>query len=240
MKGKDLSKILKLGIIVMVCSICGCCTGLHSIKEKRVYTEDKELYVEITPLTIHMPLGYFALVKIEGEKGVAAIRFLEKYRHRFGDILYRSEYGKEYDGYRFDFSYIKYECYYRDDDGVDFITGKVYYKKDKATLRTIAIIGRLIIGFFDDDRIKCKNIIVETFGANVFRLRSQLGYENKNVVVAPTKWNTLQDIRIDDPRIKWYKYTEEKFQPCPEYEEYKEEPEGLSYYVYKVPVDKLW
>ena len=236
----DIINIISIFLLYIVsANALGCCMGCKSVKYKHTYYDDNYKYVKIANVYIEMPLGYFALVKIDGEPGIAAIRLLEEYSHQFGDVTYHHDvYGDEY---RFDFAYIKYECYYIvDANAKDFLSKNAYYKKKKINFRSMLVIGRCIMPLALGGNIECKNIILGTTADRRIGFNGSGLKIDKRILVAPTKWKDIKDVRLDDPHIKWYRYVEDDSQNCPEYEKYKKKHPRYNYYIYEVPVEELW
>ncbi len=235
----DIINIISIFLLYIVsANALGCCMGCKSVKYKHTYYDDNYKYVKIANVYIEMPLGYFALVKIDGVPGIAAIRLLEEYRHQFGDVTYHHDvYGDEY---RFNFHYIIYECYYTDDaNEKDFLNKQACYNKKKLNFREMWLIGRCFIPLSLGGYIKCKNIVLHPGGRRIGFIGIDTRLD-KRILVAPTKWKDIKDVRLDDPHIKWYRYVEDKLQNCPEYEKYKKKHPWYDHYFYEVPVEELW
>lgn len=117
--------------------------------------------------------------------------------------------------------YAMYELYYQGDKTGDFSKKNVLFKKGKLSHTKPRGIGRLAFSFGNDE-IKCGSIKLQWSGegsVHFYRVGQRMG--DYGIELAPTKWTDISQVNVFDPRLKWYRYDENRKRV-------------------NIPIDKLW
>jgi hypothetical protein len=199
-------------IIIILFTVCtGACGSTMGIK-KLPLTEKPSVGLSSTGIV--MPLGHWALVKRDNR--ICAVRFLE-----YG-------WDKEKPNAK---GYAIYEYYYDGEGKGEFLSNKAKHDTGKATTNFFCIFGRLCFDTGNLD-LACGKIHIKWHGANSLTFRDGSKEENSNetikagVQIAPTKWTDIKEVNVNDTRLKWYKYLDEKLKTVKNY--------------LWVPIEELW
>ena len=199
MKNKKVSIIYYL---VSVGLILGCLEVKDEdlIKENALTTKNK--IVGIGNAGIEIPLGYYGLFR-KGNK-VCAVRFLESGKN------------KQQEGFVWDrmyYNYSIYEWYYTEDN--NFKEKNVKHGIGKSTSYQIPFLGTPGVSF-DNFDIKCDKLYMKRdhwlvlyfiTGKTYKMTREEIEkeIENEGFEIAPTKWKNIEEVDLNDKRLKWYK-----------------------------------
>jgi hypothetical protein len=168
----------------------------------------------IGPSAISMPLGRIILIRHGSD--CCALQFTDAFTFGYG--LYK---GEPLD------AYAHYVAYYQGDGTGDFSKQNVKYLDVELLEPTDHGFWASLFGPKKNNIIVCghsglawglTSVHFFTYPEELFNPQSIIKY---GVELAPTPWTRIQDVNIQDPRIKWYKYDEGR-------------PE------IKVQIDKIW
>lgn len=161
--------------------------------------------VLITADCIMMPLGRIVLVRKDSQ--FCAVKFTEAWAGKTREDQYAN-----------------YESYYQGDGTGDFASGNVQYRKEQLVDRRMVGIGRLFsfpAGPRNKD-IKCGPIRLDWTGEGSIYFYAWGRKEGDyGIQLAPTKWTDISQVKVFEPRLKWYRYDEKRKRAY-------------------VPIDKLW
>jgi hypothetical protein len=117
--------------------------------------------------------------------------------------------------------YAEYESFYQGDHTGTFSNRNVKFIKEKLSAPKPRGIGRLAFSFGNKD-IRCGPVrLWWGGGGSVHFFSSNQDQGDYGIELAPTIWTDISQVNVFDPRIKWYRYDEER--------------QRLS-----IPIDKLW
>jgi hypothetical protein len=147
--------------------------------------------VGIAPNAIRVPIGIFLLARKNQEH--CAVKFT-----------------KFWTGKTQEDEFVTYESYYQGDRTGNFSNKNVKIKREKLSSPKPRGIGRLAFSFGDRD-IKCGSIKLEWSGKGwVYFFNSNQKQGDYGIELAPTIWMDISEVDVFDPRIKWYRYDEER------------------------------
>jgi hypothetical protein len=160
--------------------------------------------VEIKSVGVRVPLGRILLIRRGSEYG--AVKFTDAWTEKSGE----DKYGR-------------YESYYQGDKTGDFSKKNVQYREGKLIdPQGIAVGGGHYFSLRGIYNIKCGPIKLgwgyKTFIA--FYRRSQKD-KDYGIELAPTKWTDISEVNVFDPRLRWYRYDEDR-------------------QTIRIPIDQLW
>lgn len=158
--------------------------------------------VYIAPNGIGVPLGRILLVRNISE-------------------YYAVKFTKAWTGENTQDRYAAYEVHYMGDGAGNysneiskFIKGEASFLRPRGIFRIQFQLGNPII--------RCGSLkLLWAYKTTVHFYISGKNEYNKNIELAPTPWATISEIKVFDPRIKWYKYDEKRIDV-------------------NIPIDKLW
>jgi hypothetical protein len=146
--------------------------------------------VHIGKTAIVMPLKNILLVRKDSD--YCAIRFTEFWTGKTEEDVYA-----------------KYESYQGDKTG-DFSKKNVTFRKDKLAFPKPRGIGRLAFSF-GNRNIHCGSLKLQwAGGGSVFFYAEGQEPRDYGIELAPTIWTDISEVDVFDPRIKWYRYDEER------------------------------
>jgi hypothetical protein len=158
--------------------------------------------IHIGKTAIEMPSGTILLVR----KGLdyCAVKFFE-----FSSDKTNEEF------------YARYESYYQGDQSGDFNKKNVQLEtKDLSASKRYGV-GRFSFRFGNSD-IRCGHFRLFWFGkGSVFFFSSSQEAGDYGIEIAPTKWSDISEVNVFDPRLKWYRYDENRQRV-------------------NIPIDRLW
>jgi len=157
--------------------------------------------VHIGPNSVAVPLGKILLVRKGADYCV--IKFTKFWTENKSEIstLFVASGSDEY---------AMYESYYQGDKTGDFSKKNVQFKKAKLSSPKPRGIGRLAFSFGDRE-IKCGNIKLEWFSSSSLFFYGEGQKEGDyGIELAPTKWTDISEVNVFDPRIKWYRYDDNR------------------------------
>lgn len=158
--------------------------------------------VGIAPNGIGVPEGFILLVRKNSK--YCAIKFTKFWTGKTKDDEYAS-----------------YEAYYQNDTTGNFKNKNVHFKKGELSRPRLRGIGRLSFSFGKID-VRCGPIELFWSGKGwVYFFSSNQKQGDYGIELAPTKWTDIQQVNVFDPRLKWYRYDENRKDMI-------------------VPVDRLW
>jgi hypothetical protein len=147
--------------------------------------------VHIGPNVIAIPLGKILLVRKDGD--YCAVKFTEFWTGKTKEDVYA-----------------RYESYYQDDKTGDFSNKNAQFKKDRLSFPKPRGIGRLAFSF-GKKNIRCGPIKLFWSGKGTVYFHSDgQAQSDYGIELSPTIWSDISEVNIFDPRIKWYKYDEER------------------------------
>ncbi|NJD69713.1 MAG: hypothetical protein C3F12_11105 [Candidatus Methylomirabilota bacterium] len=153
--------------------------------------------VLIAPNSIGMPLGTILLIRESGNYG--AVKFTKCWTGK-----------TDYD------QHAEYESYYQGDKTGDFGKSNVKHRKEEVYYKkpSFSIFGHPIsIG--DKRDIRCGPIELWWSGLKCvttvyFNRHDQKQGDYYGIELAPTPWTDISQVNVFDPRIRWYKYDENR------------------------------
>jgi hypothetical protein len=147
--------------------------------------------VGIAPNAIRVPMGIVLLARYKQE--YCAIKFT-----------------KFWTGKTPDDEYATYESYYQGNKTGNFADKNVKFKTGKLSRPRLRGIGRLSFSFSHTD-IQCGPIKFFWSGRGwVYFFNSSQNQGDYAIELAPTKWSDIPQIDVFDPRLKWYRYDENR------------------------------
>lgn len=168
--------------------------------------------VHIGKTAIVMPLGKILLVR--RDSAYCAIKFIKFWSEN------TSEAGTVFVASGSD-EYAIYDSYYQGDNTGDFSKKDVQFKKEKLSFPKPRGIGRLAFSFGNKE-IKCGNIGLLWSGKGSVHFYGEGQKQGDyGIELAPTEWTDISQVNVFDPRLKWYRYDENRKRV-------------------NIPVDQLW
>ena len=147
--------------------------------------------VHIGKTAIVMPLKNILLVRKDSD--YCAIRFTEFWTGKTEEDVYA-----------------RYESYHQGDKTGDFSKKNVTLRKDKLAFPKPRGIGRLAFSF-GNRNIHCGSLKLQwAGGGSVFFYAEGQEPRDYGIELAPTIWTDISEVDVFDPRIKWYRYDEER------------------------------
>lgn len=172
--------------------------------------KDNEVHVGKT--VIVMPLGKILLVRKDA--AYCVIKFTKIWSENTSEVgtLFVASGSDEY---------ATYESYFQGDKTGDFSKKNVQFKKEKLSFPKPRGIGRLAFSFGNKE-IKCGGIKLFWGGKGSVSFYGEGQKQGDyGIELAPTKWTDISEVNVFDPRLKWYRYDENRKRV-------------------NIPVDKLW
>lgn len=147
--------------------------------------------VHIGKTAVVIPLGKILLVRRDSD--YCAIKFTEFWTGKTEQDVYAI-----------------YESYYQRDKTGDFSKKTVEFRKDKLAFPKPRGIGRLAFSF-GNRTICCGSLKLKWAGrGSVFFSAEGEKQGDSGIELAPTIWTDISEVEVFDPRIKWYRYDEER------------------------------
>jgi hypothetical protein len=167
--------------------------------------------VHIGNTIIVMPIGKIFLVRKDSE--YCAVKFTKVWSENTSEIstLFVAAGSDEY---------ALYESYYQGDKSGDFSKKNVQFNKAKLSYLKPRGIGRLAFTFGNQE-IKCGAIKLSAISNSISFYGSGQEAGDYGIELAPTKWTDISQVNVFEPRLRWYRYDENR--------------KGVN-----IPVDKLW
>lgn|SRR3989338_3527747 len=117
--------------------------------------------------------------------------------------------------------YATYESYYQGDKTGDFSNRNVQFRKEKLSSPKPRGIGRFAFSFGNRD-VLCGSVTLEWTGKGwLYFYGSNQKEGDYGIELAPTKWTDISQVNILDPRLRWYRYDQERKRV-------------------NIPIDQLW
>jgi len=158
--------------------------------------------VHIGPNGVVMPLWRILLVRRDSE--FCAVKFTKFWTEKMEEDKYAT-----------------YESHYQADKTGNFLNKNVKFKKNKLSFPKPRGIGRLAFSFGNKD-IQCGSIkLWWGGGGSVHFFSTSQAQGDHGIELAPTKWTDISEVNVFDPRLKWYRYDENRKRV-------------------NIPVDQLW
>ena len=162
---------------------------------------NKRDYAAITWDDAGAPLGRFLLIR--KDKRVCAVRFTKAQRGHDAKPATTFNSGEE------SFS-AEYDWYFQEDGSGDFTQPGVLSGHEQLAMKPLKGIGRLAF--------QTGQIYVEcgAFDKLFWRYPTWVTFYGKSsrgdygIELAPTKWTEIQEVNVHDPRLKWYRYDENR------------------------------
>lgn len=147
--------------------------------------------VHIGKSAIVMPLGKILLVRRDSD--YCAIKFMKFWAGKTEKDLYA-----------------RYESYCQDDKTGDFSKLNVRVRKAELSFPKPRGIGRLAFSFGNKE-IDCGPVRLFWSGQGAVHFYSE-GQKQADygIELAPTKWTDILQVNVVDPRLKWYRYDENR------------------------------
>jgi hypothetical protein len=147
--------------------------------------------VGIAPNAIRVPVGAFVLARKNQE--YCAVRFT-----------------KFWTGKTQEDEYATYESFYQGDGTGKFSSQNVKTKKGELSSPKPRGIGRLAFSFGHRD-IQCGSVKLEWSGKGwVYFSNTGQKEGDYGIELAPTKWTDISQVNVFDPRLRWYRYDENR------------------------------
>lgn len=164
-----------------------------------VLPKDNEVY--IAEVGIVMPVGRILLVRRNSDYCVIKFtKFWLENTSEVGSLFVSSGSDK----------YAMYESHYQGDKTGVFSKKNVQVKKEKLSAPKPRGIGRLAFSFSDRE-VKCGAIKLEWFGKGGVHFYGEGQKQGDyGIELAPTKWTDISEVNVFDPRLKWYRYDENR------------------------------
>ena len=160
---------------------------------------DAKTRAMITWDDVGAPLGRFLLIR--KEKDICAVRFTEAHRghdEKPQTILSSGE----------ESLYAKYDWYYQGDGSGNFTSTNVKSGHDDLVRRPLIGIGRLAFQT-GDIYVKCGTFKLRwMFPDRVAFYSTGVIPADYGIELAPSKWTDINEVRVQDSRLKWYRYDE--------------------------------
>ncbi len=158
--------------------------------------------VVIGPNAVRVPLGRISLVR--KNKEYCAVKFTGFWTGKTEEDWYAT-----------------YESYYQGDKTGDFSNRNVQFRKEKLSSPQPRGIGRFAFSFGNRD-VLCGSVKLEWTGKGwLYFYGSNQKEGDYGVELAPTKWTDISQVNIRDPRLRWYRYDQERKRV-------------------NIPIDQLW
>ena len=149
--------------------------------------------VHIAPHYVAMPLGRIVLIRRGSE--YCAVKFTEAWKGKTESARFAN-----------------YESYYQEDGTGDFQSKNVQFTKDTLVDR-ISVLGRLYPVPFGHRNLNIKCGPIKLFWSDkgtVYFFGSKQKEGNHGIELAPTKWTDISQVIVFDPRLRWYRYDENR------------------------------
>lgn len=149
------------------------------------------------------PLGRFLLVRKDKDKAVCAVRFTKAQHGHDEKPATTFNSGDE------SFS-AEYDWYFQGDGSGDFSQPNVMSGHGRLARNPLKGIGRLAFQT-GQGRVTCG-----TFGRLLWLPAGRIGFfegsrrGDYGIELAPTKWVEIKEVNVLDPRLKWYRYDENR------------------------------
>jgi hypothetical protein len=193
-------------LVIILCYLIVCMqTGVQEVMANFPFyfgksgpPEPNEVHIGNT--IIVMPLEKILLVRKGSE--YCAIKFTKLWSENTSEIgtLFVASGSDEY---------AMYELYYQGDKTGDFTKKNVKFKKEKLSYLKPRGIGRLAFTFGNQE-IKCGTIELSAISNSVSFYGEGQKEGDYGIELAPTKWTDISEVNVFDPRIKWYRYDENR------------------------------
>lgn len=147
--------------------------------------------VGIAPNAIRIPQGFILLVRRNSE--YCAVKFT-----------------KFWTGKTQEDEYATYESYYQSDKTGNFESKNVQFKKGDLSRPRLRGIGRFAFSF-GKLNIHCGPVELFWSGKGwVYFFNSNQTQGDYGIELAPTKWADIKQVDVFDPRLRWYRYDENR------------------------------
>src|SRR3972149_7669705 len=149
--------------------------------------------VIIAPNAIIMPLGKILLIRKDSDYGT--IKFIKMWTGKTKDDRYAT-----------------YEAYYQDDKTGDFTNKNVKFSKDElhSPKPSFSLFGHPF-AFGTKEEIKCGTIRLWWSGrGTVYFFKRDQREGDYGIELAPTPWTDISQVNGFYPRLKWYRYDEQR------------------------------
>ena len=149
------------------------------------------------------PLGRFLLVRKDKDKAVCAVRFTKAQRGHDEKPATIFNSGDE------SFS-AEYDWYFQGDGSGDFTQPNVMSGHGRLAQGALKGIGRMA---FQTGQVR---VTCGTFDRLFWLPAGRIGFfegahrGNYGIELAPTKWAEIKEVNVLDPRLKWYRYDENR------------------------------
>lgn len=155
----------------------------------------------VTYMNASAPIGRFLLIR--NGKDACAVRFTEF--HRGGDAKTPTVFhsGDET-------LYAEYDWYYQGDGSGDFSKPNIKSGHEKLKRGPMVGIGRFSFQI-GTTAVACGPFSLSwMYPNNVGFTLSDTKEDDAGNELAPTKWNDIREVNIHDPRLRWYRYDEDR------------------------------
>jgi hypothetical protein len=153
----------------------------------------------ISPHSVSAPVGRFLLVR--NGHDACALRFTDI--HRGGDARPRTWWQEGGES-----EYAEYDWYYQGDGSGDFTKANVKSGHGKLYEKSAVGIGRLRFSR-GINVIQCGPLRLRWSYPSHLYMTSDKG-DDLGVELAASKWRDLSDVNVRDPRLRWYRYDEQR------------------------------
>jgi hypothetical protein len=199
-------KITKNAVILSLVALLSLGGVVLVVAEEPILPNAKDVY--LAPNAIGIPLGRILMVRKDNE--YCAVKFTQC-------LTGKTDHDQ----------HAEYESYYQGDKTGSFYNRNVKYVKEEVyyTKQSLSIFGHPIrIGAKKD--ICCGPIELWWSGlkcvtAVYFNRHDQKQGDFYGIELAPTLWTDIKEVNLNDPRIKWYRYDENRKRV-------------------NIPIDQLW
>lgn len=158
----------------------------------------------VTYASVGVPLGYLLLIRKEND--MCAIRFTEYHRGRDARPPTVTNTGEET-------LYAEYDWYYKSSKNAKFIDDDQNSGHAKLERKQLTGIGRF--SFQSGNTIvRCGPFKLQWYYPNGVGFHSKPTPSEEGIEIAPTRWRNIEDIKLTDAKLKWYRYDKEEKRPA--------------------------
>ncbi len=176
---------------------------------------------------IEIPLGRMLLIRKDAHYCVLKFQnnwteIDEEQKRKFEPYVARGIIDAESAKDAYERKYSAYVVYYREDGSTDFSKNNVVKREHVASWLPLKGPFRPFIYQPGDAYVICGSFkLVWIYKAGVSFIPTGKGLGDYGIELAPTPWTDIKEVNVFDPRIKWYRYNENRKRV-------------------NIPIDKLW
>jgi hypothetical protein len=221
-----MNKKLVVFMVLIMASISlrgECFAGMHGALKNKVKSDE----VVIDSGGIEIPLGYILLIRKDDH--CCALKFKrnwtevdEERKGKFESYVARGIMDAESAKDAYEKRYSAYVVYYQGDGSADFSRNNVVKQEHVSSWLPLKGPFRPFIYQPGDAHVICGSFkLVWVYKTGVSFIPTGKGLGDYGIALAPTPWTDISEVNVRDPRIKWYRYDEQRKR-------------------INIPIDKLW